>query len=440
MSTGKTAVTALLGLCCAMLLVTGCGPGEETARETINFVQSRVYCDEYYAETVRIISEMWDSEQDHIASIADKIADTIRSGRTVVWDANTGHHAMYECDPALPCLPANGMQSSTDFSGNREAIDRLTKGDLLVTNYINEQTAAAHDRGVYVIGLTCSYFRNARFGTDILKANYNDLILDDISDEVLDTHMTEQMGLVSVPYIPEMKVGPGCGTFSSVVYWLVVSEVASRLASDDVPALEFAPQYMDMLFKRLEEGAMGQRDAIISAAATVAERIGGGHHMWVESEPRGVLSTASGMSMGLIFTNRFPKEDMSAGDVMFITDVTSDPDSKMVQEARAAKEKGLFILASCPKTQTALRELADISFDNLSPEGYGVFDIEGQDTRIALLGSVVNNVIYNMFAIQMTQEMNKRGWYPKYFMSYIWQGASAGYFQYMNWVVNRVGY
>jgi len=440
MGIGIKAVTVLICVGCIVSLVFGCGSGEKEQNESSEVMQSRVYCDEYYAETVRILHEMWDNEQDHISSIADKLAETIRSGRTVVWDANAGHHAMFECDPALPCLPANGMLSSTDFSGNREAIDNLKKGDILVTNYVNEQTAAAHDRGAYVVGMICSYFRNARFGTDILKANYNDLILDDISDEVFNTHMTEQMGLVSVPYIPEMNVGPGCGTFSSVVYWLMVSEVANRLDGDNMSSLEIAPQYMDTLFDRLEKGAMGQRDDIISAAEAVAERIGAGHHMWVESEPRGVLSTASGMSMGLIFTNRFPKEDMAIGDVMFIADVTSDPDSKMVREARAAREKGLFIVASCPETQTALREIADISFDNLSPEGYGVFDIEGQDRRIALIGSVVNNVIYNMFAIQMTQEMNKRGWYPKYFMSYIWQGASAGYFQYMNWVVNRVGY
>ena len=421
--------------------IMSCGEPQETRVREEKKAVSGDYGDIYHRETVRILREMWENEQEHIDTIAARLAEALRSGKTVVWDANAGHHAMFECDPTLPCLPKGGMRSSTDFSGNRENIDRLVKGDILVTNYINEQTYNAHERSVHVIGVTCSYFRNKKFGVDILKPNFKDLILDDISDDVFDTHMTEQMGLVHVPYIPEMKVGPGCGTFSAVVYWLMVSEVANRMAKGPAAGrLEYAPKYMTTLFDRLERCYREQRPAVWSAAREVALRIGGGGRMWVESEPRGVWATASGMSMGLVFTNHWPKEQMKAGDVLFVADVTSDPDSKMVQEARTAKERGLYLVASGPATQSELKKLADVYFDNLSPEGYGVFKMEGYENGIALLGSVVNNVLYNMFAIQMTQEMNHRGWYPKYYMSYIWQGASGGYFEHINWVVNRVGY
>ncbi len=92
-----------------------------------------------------------------------------------------------------------------------------------------------------------------------------------------------------------------------------------------------------------------------------------------------------------------------------------------------------------PSTQNELKTLADVYFDNLSPEGYGLFEIEGHDNKIALVGSVINNVINNIFTIQMVHEMNRRGWYPKYWSSYIWV-KSSGYHEWANWVVDRVGY
>ena len=118
---------------------------------------------------------------------------------------------------------------------------------------------------------------------------------------------------------------------------------------------------------------------------------------------------------------------------------TDDPDSKMVQEAKTAKERGCFLVAIGPSTQNGLKNLADVYFDNLSPEGYGLFEIDGYDNEIALLGSVINNVINNMFTIQMVYEMNRRGWYPKYWSSYIWV-KTPGYHEWANWVIDRVGY
>jgi len=433
----KTSASTTAFIACALLLLLiGC----RGADVPVTSPELNDYGDIYYEETVRTLRGMWENESGHLDRIVTRIAETISSGGTVVWDANAGHHAMFETDPALPCLPDHGMRSSTQFSGNRALIDSLGPGDLLVTNYINEQTAKAHERGAYVIGFTCSYFRNKKFGADVLKENYENLILDDISDEVFDTHMTDQMGLVQLPYIPEMKVGPGCGTFSAVPYWLVVCELADRMTGSPGAPMEYASNYMNALFERLESIHRNSRDPLWSAAEQAAVKIGNGGRMWVLSEPRGVWATASGMSMGLVFTNRFPKEDMKAGDVMFIADVTSDPESNMVSEARAAKEKGLHVIACGPAGQATLRGLADIYIDNLSPEGYGLFEIDGHDRPIGLLGSTVNNVVYNIFALQMTAEMNERGWYPKYFMSYILGGASAGYFEFINWTVNRVGY
>jgi uncharacterized phosphosugar-binding protein len=398
---------------------------------------------EYYSESIRVISTMWNSEKNTIEKMSTRIAETLRSGKTVVWDCTAGHSNIYEVNPNLVCLPKGGMISAMEFSGQKETIDKLQKGDMLVTNFINEQTVAAHKRGVYVIGVTNAYFRHKSFpAQDNLdkKPNYQNLELEDISDEVFDSHMPGQIGIVYMPYIPEMKVGAGTGNFMITLYWLVVSEVSNKMKNPGAPPLEYASRYYDILMKRLNTINTAQKKLIWSTAAKAAVMAGQGGHMWVESSPKSVYCDAAGASMGLAFTNFFPADKMKKGDIVFLAEVSDSTNSRMVQVARDAKGKGAFVIAMGPSNQIELKKLADVYFDNLSPEGYGLFTIPGHDNKIGLVGSLINCIIYGSFQTQMVQEMNMRGWYPKYFMSYNWGGASNGYFEWLRWSVNRAGF
>ena len=335
------------------------------------------------------------------------------------------------------------MISATEFSGQKATIDALGKDDMLITNFINEQTVAAHKRGVYVVGVTDSYFRHRSFSeqdNNDKKPNYQDLELEDISNEVLISEVPGQVGLVYMPYIPEMKVGAGVGNFMIALYWMVVSEVADKMRNPDAPSLQYAEQYHDIIMKRLDTIFKTQKSLLWATADDLAVKVGNGAHMWVVSWPKSVFNDASGASMGLVFTNHFPKDKMKPGDVMFICAASDSTNSSMVQEARMAKAKGAYIVAIGPANQTELKKLADVYFDNLSPEGFGLFRIKGHDNGIALAGSLINSIVYGAFSTQMVQEMNKRDWYPKYYMSYNWGGASGGYFQWLNFCVNRVGF
>lgn len=399
--------------------------------------------EEYYQESVRVLNLMWNLHKDQIGKIAEHAAATLRSGGKVVWDCTSGHSNIYEVDPNLVCLPKGGMISAMEFSGQKATIDGLGKNDMLVTNFINEQTVAAHKRGVYVVGVTNSYFRHRSYSEqDNLdkKPNFQNLELEDISDEVLVSEAPGQVGLVAMPHIPEMKCGAGTGNFMIALYWYVVSEVADKMKNPDSPSLKYAAQYRDTLMKRLDSIFKTQRPLIWKTAATVAVKIGGGARMWVLSSPKSVFCDAAGASMGLVLTNHFDKKTMKAGDVLFVAEVCDSTSSLMVEEARAAKEKGAFVIAIGPSNQNALRKLADVFLDNLSPEGYGLFTIKGHDNRIGLAGSLINSIVYGAFSAQMADEMCRRGWYPKYFMSYNWGGASSGYFEWLGWSVNRAGY
>jgi len=434
-----------LGILSAVFIVTvamvGCEQSTTTTQETVT--KKMDFGNEYYSETVRVLNLMWDNRKDQIAKISERAAATLRSGHKVVWDCTAGHSNIFEVEPSLPCLPKGGMISATQFSGQKATIDALGKDDMLITNFINEQTVAAHKRGVYVVGVTDSYFRHRSFSeqdNQDKKPNYQDLELEDISDEVLISEVPGQVGLVNMPYIPEMKVGAGVGNFMIALYWMVVSEVADKMKNPDAPSMQYATQYHDTIMKRLDKIFKTQKSLIWSTAEELALKVGNGGHMWVQSWPKSVNCDASGASMGLVFTNRFPKDKMKPGDVMFVCEVSDSTNSVMVQEARAAKAKGAYIVAVGPPNQVELKKLADVYFDNLSPEGYGLFKIKGHDNRIALAGSLINSIVYGAFSTQMVQEMNKRGWYPKYYMCYNWGGASGGYFQWLGWSVNRVGF
>ena len=76
------------------------------------------------------------------------------------------------------------------------------------------------------------------------------------------------------------------------------------------------------------------------------------------------------------------------------------------------KEKGAFIIASGPSTQRELKALADVYFDNLSPEGGGLFEIKGIDGKVSTTGGVMNNWLMWIFTAQFVDEMVRRGWIP----------------------------
>jgi len=243
-----------------------------------------------------------------------------------------------------------------------------------------------------------------------------------------------------MPHTPEMKVGAGVGNFMIALYWFSVTEVANRMANGPDQPMQYAPKYYDMLMERLDTIYRDQKTLIWDTAREAAIKVGNGAKMWVESRPRSVWCDASGASMGLVFTNRFPKDQMPAGDIVFYAEVSDSTASLIVEEAKVAREKGCYIIAAGPANQTALKELADVYIDNLCPEGYGVFDIPGHDNGIGLMGSLVNSIVYGTFSVQMVDEMCKRDWYPKYYMCYNWGGASGGYFDWLGWTVDRVGY
>lgn len=401
------------------------------------------YGTEYYTESVRVLNLMWDKRKDQIGKISDRAAATLRAGHKVVWDCTAGHSNISEVEPSLPCLPVGGMISATEFSGQKATIDALTSDDMLITNFINEQTVAAHKRGVYVVGVTDSYFRHRTFSEQDnkdKKPNYQDMELEDISSEVLISEVPGQIGLVYMPYTPEMKVGAGVGNFMCALYWYVVSDVADKMKNPDSPSLKYAALYHDTLMKRLDAIWKTQKPLLWSTAEKLAVKVGNGAHMWVQSWPQSVQNDASGASMGLVFTNHFPKEKMKPGDIMFVCEVSDSVNSVMVQEARSAKAKGAYIVAIGPANNTELKKLADVFFDNLSPENYGLFQIKGHDNKIALAGSVINSIIYGAFSAQMVQDMTKHDWYPKYYMSYNWGGAVNGYFTWLGWCVDRVGF
>jgi len=108
--------------------------------------------------------------------------------------------------------------------------------------------------------------------------------------------------------------------------------------------------------------------------------------------------------MGLVLTNRFDKKTMKAGDVYFVAEVCDSTSSKMAQFAVEAKAKGAYVVAVGPANQSAIKKVADVYIDNLSPEGYGLFQISGHDNRIGLAPEQVSIVLGSNWLISLQEK------------------------------------
>ena len=101
-------------------------------------------------------------------------------------------------------------------------------------------------------------------------------------------------------------------------------------------------------------------------------------------------------------------------------------------EVRLAVEKqieGAYVIGIAPGTLDGVRppgrliEVADVGFDNHSPESGGVIDIPGHDGGICPTSGIVGNVIQQMICAQWVDEMVRRGSVPYFYIGEFQKGG-----------------
>ena len=137
----------------------------------------------------------------------------------------------------------------------------MRPGDVLLTH---AATRAVHDarrraRGVRVFAFTCPYVGHSGWPRGQIMPPEDGLLLEDVADRVVESHVPWEQGLVWVPGRSEFPVLPASSSATCSIFWMLSAEVAERL----VPQLRVEPaiylplgaqaeRYLDFVLCRLE--------------------------------------------------------------------------------------------------------------------------------------------------------------------------------------------
>jgi len=369
---------------------------------------------QYHLRVREMLENIRRNELGLMDDIAGRMVETLKRGGNVWLQNSVGHMPPHEFNPGNKGNPGIMKSGEMDF-------EQVKKGDVLVTNSVNEDVRNARDNGVYVVGVPVNYIDNEWAPRGFVTPNVNDWLLGDVSSVILQSYIPYTQGVVDCPEIPEMKICPSSSNSSCTLFWMFQAEVANRLKNKKAERMAMASAVIDTIIGRACDAYRLQKDYMFDHAPTVAKKIGNGAHYHVTSDHNGVRSESNGVAMGPMITNAH-RNDMKAGDVHLLA--TIEPDSQMiVDEAKKAKETGMFTISIAPGNSLRLRRYSDVFIDNLSHEGGGLLDIKGFDEKVATVGGILNNWLMWIFTAQFIDEMVRRGWVPWFWMGFYQVGG-----------------
>ncbi len=388
-----------------------------------NFGHTMLFMDEYYEGTLKILGRLR-TEIEHVAELSARAADAIQRGRTVWTSMDTGHLPLHE-------HKAN-RRGNPGILKNHQNFEPLQKGDMVFTNDCKRSVLDARQRGVYVVCVTTNYqeneFRPVGF-TDSTHSNPDGLLLKDVSNDILHSHVPYQQGLVHAPEIPEMAVCPSSGTGMGALFWMINAAIAEKLAEPDAAATKQSTAYLDALTYRVQQTGK-DRGRIFEVAVEMALRILGGGRWFVESrEFAGFSSELLSVASGPRITN-WGDWDASQQQNVLLVNAISPAFADEVRLAQEKRAEGALVIGIGPAILDGVRpavrliDVADFGFDNHSPESGGVISYSGAQGGICPTSGVVGNVIQQMICAQWLDEMVRRGAVPYFYMGGYQEGGA----------------
>jgi len=374
--------------------------------------------EQYYIRIKEILGKIRHNEMALIGEISSRMAASIKNGGNAWYHAHEGHMCYHEFvmeNKGNPGIIKSHTRKKDDDYVN------MKSGDVLVTNFVDENVRKARDNGVHVVGVPVNYIDNEWSPRGFVQPNVNDWLLRDVTTEILQSYIPYTQGIVDCPEIPEMKICPSSANALSSLFWMFQCEVTHKLKNRKAKSVDKSAVFMDTVLERLDNAYDLQKNYMFDHAPTVAKMIGNGGHYHVTTDHPGVQSESNGVAMGPMMTNAF-RNDMKKGDVHLLA--TIEPDSqKIIDEAEKAKETGMFVVSIAPGSSLEIRRYSDVFIDNLCPEGGGLLDIKGFDEKIGTVGGIMNNMLMWIFTAQFLDEMVRRGWVPWFWLGFYQTGG-----------------
>ncbi|MBN1294232.1 MAG: twin-arginine translocation signal domain-containing protein [Candidatus Latescibacteria bacterium] len=390
----------------------------DRAGSKYNWGHTMDFGEQYYVRISEILGKIRSNEIDRIGDISSRMAETIKKDGSVWYHAHEGHMCYIEFAMENKGNPGI-IKSHTRKMGDDYAL--MKSGDVLVTNFVNEDVRKARDNGVHVVGVPVNYIDNEWSPRGFVQANVNDWLLGDVSTEILQSYIPYHQGIVDCPEIPEMKLCPSSANSLSSLFWMFQCEVANKIKDKKAKAVDKSAVFLDTVLDRLDNAYRLQKNYMFDHAPTVAKKIGNGGHYHVTTDHSGVQSESNGVAMGPMMTNAF-RGDMKKGDVHLLATIESDS-QKIIDEAKKAQETGMFVVSIAPGNSFQIRRYSDVFIDNLCPEGGGLMEIKGFDQKVGTVGGIMNNMLMWIFTAQFLDEMVRRGWVPWFWLGFYQVGG-----------------
>jgi len=404
------------------------------------FGHTVLFMEEYHQGTMEILGRL-SGEVTHVGELTSRAASAIRNGGSVWTSMNIGHMPISEQaetrrgNPGILKSPI--MSDKTDFG-------MLKKGDMVFTTSCSRAVQAARDRGVYVVAVTVNYIDNEFRPRNFTNPNEDNLLLKDVSNDILHSHVPYYQGLVHAPEIPEITICPSTTTGTCTLFWMLNAELANKLADKNAKEVDKSAEYIRVVTERVER-MKGYMDRIREVAVTMAHRIRAGGTWFVKSiEHPGLASELHWVECGSMIVNNGNWDAAKEKNVMLINAISPS----YPEEIKLALEKqveGAFVIGIGPGSLDGvapvgrLIDVADAGFDNDSPESGGVISIKGRADKICPTSGIVGNVIQQMICAQWADEMVRRGSVPFFFKGVCQQGG-VDYNNVMKPISDKRGY
>ncbi len=392
-----------------------------------NFGHTILFMEEYLQGTLSILGCL-SGEIDHIADLAERAVSVQKAGGTVWNSANIGHMPSTEQSEKRrgnPCVmkthTARAEGKSDDWRSLADYSD-VQKGDMIITCYCNRSLQQARDRGVYVVTVPVNYINNEFWPEGYVLANEDNLMLKDVSNDILHSYIPYEQGLVHPPEIPYMAICPSCTTSLGALYWMLSAEIAQQFANPKSKKGDRATEYLGILTERTKRIGERHLEAIRETAVEMTYRVRDGGRWFARSpEHSGLASELVRVASGPWMPNTGDWNAKKTRNIMLISGISP----AYPEDVNLALEKQVeraYVIGIGPAAMDGvvprgrLIDVADAGFDNFSPESGGALRFPGRKENFCPTSGIMSNIIQQMICAQWTDEMCRRGSVPYFLM------------------------
>ncbi len=417
-------------------------PGFTSATTT----SEKPFMDQYYEGMQAIANGIRDTQLDIIAEAMENAYRCVRNGGNIYSNHIYGHTPRYALNKNRPGQPWVLPSPGNGFF-HKEEYGTLKKNDFVLTfrNSFDKGEKEARDRGVYIAGVTNSYFRFYKTPPGGLTPERMANGFEDYSNIVIDSQVPWENGLVSTPQL-HFKFCPSTTTASLLVYWACTASLANLITTKGKGSpTEHARKYLEIACDRFEMiGTDRPKVDYITEkwAGPVIEKNGRiliyGHPQEAgdaTSDRRGNMfadeatgAAASEAVTPYISVVKNPLTDLTPEDIVIIGATSSDNvDEIMV--ARQARQAGASTVSFGPyvsdgdNTSQRLYKETDAALNAYSPERAGVIDVKGYGWKICPLTGVTGNLVHWLLTAQWADHMARRGEMPYFRLGVNYDGG-----------------